>query len=297
MGFSGSEKKFLIDTPIEIYDVNGFDVLVKREDMACSSPGPTFSKVRGLYPHIQKLIERGVRTVGYVETSVSMAGWGVAWACKELGLTSVIFEPIYSEEREDLELLRFHKSRWQEFGADIVPIQAGRAKINYYKAKKILMKNYKNSIMLPLGLPLRETIFETAIIAKTVNAEIDFDSVVVNVGSGTICAGVVIGIPNKKIYGIMGRTGNTKLKHFQISGKSGIGGKSGKFGFLENLELVDPGFEYTDRAPGTAPFPCHPYYDLKAWNWLVENINKFKSGRVLFWNIGSSKREEEIKNV
>jgi len=143
----------------------------------------------------------------------------VAWAAKEIGLKAVIFEPVYSKnnEREDMSVLKKHKERWVHFGAEVIPLPAGRAKVNFYSGSKILKDNYSNSIMLPLGLPLKETIDETAKIAKKTESELKFDTVVVNVGSGTICAGLLKGFSkNIVVYGVMGRTGDVQAKKKRI---------------------------------------------------------------------------------
>jgi len=277
----------LNETPIEKYLINDKEVLVKREDFACPFPGPTFSKVRGLFPYLLSLADQGFKTVGYTETSISMAGWGVSWACKEIGLKAVIFEPVYVSEREDLKYLRFHKEQWNKFGADIIQLKAGRTKVNFYLSKKILNQNYENSIMLPLGLQLKETTIETSKIIQKVQKEIDFDCVVINVGSGTITSGILNGIDLKKeVYGILGWTRNAELKKKRIIEKTQRWGYRG-----QNLFLIDSKWEYTKPSKAFCPFPSHPYYDLKAWQWLTENIQIFQDKKVLFWNIGSAPNE------
>ena len=56
-------------------------------------------------------------------------------------------------------MLEFHRAHWIEEGADVVDIPAGRAKVNFYIASQML-KSRPDSVMLPLGLPLEETIDE-----------------------------------------------------------------------------------------------------------------------------------------
>lgn len=273
-------------TPIEKYYIGNKPIYVKREDLASPPDAPTFSKIRGLLPHIKKLKDQGFKHIGYTETTISMAGWGVAWACKFWGLKCIIYEPVYKCDRPDLEVLTKHRDNWIRLGAQVVQIPAGRAKINFYKSKTHLERNYPSSRMLPLGLPLEETIEETAKVANGVRNNNDFECVIVNVGSGTICSGLVRGMRKILIYGIMGRTGSVKNKKAQIFQKAGIIGGGGFFG-RDSLAIIDPGYQYTEKAKGEAPFPCHPYYDLKAWNWLVDNIERFNDLKVLFWNIGS----------
>jgi hypothetical protein len=48
--------------------------------------------------------------------------------------------------------------------------------------------------------------------------------------------------------------------------------------------VVDEGYAYGDRVDVACPFPCDPYYDLKAWKWLT--AREPREG-ILFWNIGS----------
>jgi len=272
------------NTPVETYSVQDIGVWVKREDMAAKPPAPPFSKVRGLYAHMTKLKAKGVGVVGYVETSISMAGWGVAWAAQSLGMKAVIYDPQY---KETPSLLRSHRRQWKQFHPDLVSVPAGRARVNYYRGVKHLHATYgAEAVMLDLGLPLEETIQETA-------AEWDRTmdglssppgTTVINIGSGTICAGVLRGWrPGEGVViGVLGRSSNLNRKTNTISSKAqrSVNGLIGV-----PLRLEDPGWEYTDKSTFKSPFPCHPYYDMKAWEWLCEHIEKL-TPPILFWNIG-----------
>jgi len=275
-----------VNTPIEEYRIENRIVYVKREDLCTPPPGPTFSKVRGLLKHLQYLKSQGIETVGYTETSISQAGWGVAWLAPKIGLKAVIYDPQYSNTNKNIDAMQvlvFHRAQWKKLNAEIIPIKAGMAKVNYNICKKNLVEKYPNSIMLPLGLPFQETIDETARIASQYEAR--FKSVVICIGSGTICAGIIKGMPSVHVYGIMSRSGNIFNKRRSILAKAKFmeGGLMGK---LRDFECINPGWEYTQRSYTNCPFPCHPYYDLKAWEWLIENIGTLKEP-ILFWNIGS----------
>lgn len=274
------------NTPIETYEVQGQKVYVKREDLCAPEGAPTFSKIRGLIPHLQHLKECGFCTVGYTETSVSMAGWGVAWAGEQLGLKTVIFDPQY---KNTPPLLHYHRKQWSKFSnVVLIPIKAGMAKVNWNISKNILREQYGDkAILLPLGLPLDESVEATACEASNTLNELDFKTVVINVGSGTMTAGIWKGLDKKQglMYGIMGRTGSVYNKLNTIQKKSGKL-NSGLFSSNWKLKLVNPGWEYTQMSKYPCPFPCHPYYDRKAWQWLCENINQLEPP-ILFWNIGS----------
>ena len=157
----------IVDTPVESYQIKGQEIWVKREDLSCESPGPPFAKVRGLYLVLKKLKENGIKTVGYMETSISMAGWGISFFCKRLGMKAVIFMPNYKDGlRHNQEL---QVSKWKEFGADIIHInKPNRMSINFYKARNILLDKYTSSVMLPQGMPFEETVQEVCKQASSV---------------------------------------------------------------------------------------------------------------------------------
>jgi 1-aminocyclopropane-1-carboxylate deaminase/D-cysteine desulfhydrase-like pyridoxal-dependent ACC family enzyme len=116
-----------------------------------------------------------------------------------------------------------------------------------------------------------------------------YATVVVAVGSGTIAAGIVrAGVPRIKVVGVMCRTGNKEKKKREIINRARELGCP-----LAQLELVDPGYQYTEAAHIKCPFPSHPFYDKKAFKWMVENIEKLENP-VLFWNIGSMNRRMTI---
>jgi 1-aminocyclopropane-1-carboxylate deaminase/D-cysteine desulfhydrase-like pyridoxal-dependent ACC family enzyme len=275
------------NTPVETYQIDGQDVLVKREDLCCTD-GPPFSKVRGALEHLKKLKQQGVTTVGYCETSISQAGWCVAWLCKELSLTAVIFDPQY---KQPCETLTYHRTQWAKYNAVIRPIKAGMAKVNWYICKKLLKEEFgPTAVLLPLGIPFEETIQATeAEVIQTLNKLSDINSFVICVGSGTITAGLWRGVTKfgnyTAIYGIMGRTGNIPYKMKVIATKARLS-NVGLYKSPVQLILKDPGWEYTEESKAECPFPCNKYYDRKSWQWLTENINLLKKP-ILFWNIGS----------
>jgi len=259
------------DTPIECYQ----GVYVKREDLCAPSGAPPFSKARGLVKHLTGLYERGYEGVAYVETSISMAGWGVAWACNLLGLECLIFNPIYKTPQP---LLEYHRQQWRYWGAQLRDVPAGRAKVNFYASRQKIPKTH---CLLPLGLPLMETLSETRVVAE--GCIRDFSTIVISVGSGTIAAGVYQATnPNQTLYGVMCRSGNIQNKMNQIMGSTLFPSAT-----KARLKLIDDGWEYSQACKIKPPFPCHPYYDAKAWEWLQNNKERL-TPPILFWNIGST---------
>jgi hypothetical protein len=54
----------------------------------------------------------------------------------------------------------------------------------------------------------------------------------------------------------------------------------------QQLELHEATLPYSAAVDGECPFPCNPYYDLKAWRHLVTHLDAYRDP-VLFWNIGA----------
>jgi len=270
------------NTPVETYIVDGRRVFVKREDLCVDPPGPPFSKCRGVFSALSKLKEQNVHTVAYTETSISMAGWCVSWCCSVLGMRCILFKPEYKTPKETLVFL---ESQWKKFGAIVESIKPNYVQVNFHVSKKILYEKYgKDCVMLPQGLPFNDTVKATAIEYQQTIKKITPKKIVLCVGSGAMCAGL-LSVSSLPIFGILVHKKNCMRKKQQIEQRSG------KFFSdlfpISNLTILDQGWEYTQKASVKPPFPCNKYYDAKAWQYLVENI-KTLGDDILFWNIGAN---------
>jgi hypothetical protein len=284
----------LVHTPIQKCKVKDKTILVKREDL-CVKDDPTappFSKVRGIYASVKKLIQQGYTEFHYVESAISMAGWGLAWVCKQLGVPCKIWAPKYkTPDFRGKELYDLHFKWWLRLGAKTDFIPAGRTKVNWYIVRQEI-KQIKGAYLMPIGLSVKETIFETekeamyALWTQLPKKELLYPSAIVCcVGSGTIAAGILRAWAGN-LYGILSRTGSVKEKHAHLMDKSGLCG----FGYpqFNKLKIINEReWEYTEKSEAECPFPCHPYYDLKAWQWITDHIDDLPDN-MLFWNIGSN---------
>ena len=131
-------------TPIE--HIHG-KLFAKREDLAFPPPNPPFAKIRGLYPRLVELQQKGFTTVGYMETTISMAGWGVSFVAKKLGMRAVIYKPVYRDKKHRHNQ-DFQVKMWEKNGAVIKSIQATRLQINWFQARTDLYANYENAMQI-----------------------------------------------------------------------------------------------------------------------------------------------------
>lgn len=265
-------------TPWEDYEVNGCIVHVKREDMCCMAPGPTFSKVRGVYEFLSKVDRSNI--IGVMDTRHSMAGWGVTYVATALEMQVWDF---YPELKGDSEL-RHNQKMCKKLGAWLYPMKAGMSAVLYNQAKKILTDNFPGgSIMMPNGLKLQESVDATAKEVMCVPTDYIAGSWVISISSGTLAAGVIKGLAGRNFTGKIilhmgySRSSNTVMKY--VSKMSGCD--------CNDLHIIDDGYEYKDKVDNSwIPFPCNEYYDAKAFTWLTDNVHKLKQP-IVFWNIGS----------
>lgn len=261
------------------YEVCGRTIQVKREDMCVG--GPRFSKMRGVAEHI---IKRHERCFGALDTFHSKAGWGTAFLCQHLQRKAVVFYPIYKDDVG----LRYQQKKARECGAELIGLTAGRSAVLYHAAKKILAEKYPDAYMLPNALKLQESVDETADeLCRTTPPEyLHNANWIVSVSSGTIAAGVMKGLEllNAKVtvWLHMGYSRPAESLRKYVNSKAGPNGL--------NIRVVDEHYEYKDMARCDVPFPCNPYYDLKAWKWLrhqIETGRKDFEPQIIFWNIGA----------
>lgn len=276
------------NTPVEDH-LEQFGLLVKREDLSCTPPGPPFSKTRGVFAHIAA---RPEKVIGVLDTYHSQAGHAVAEACKLLGKVAVNFYPV--RKAEVGQPIKPQQQAAVDLGALTVPLQAGRSAILYHQAKKELealrVRGSGPSYMMPNALKLPEMVTETAAEVQRTLAAISLPPrmpVIIAASSGTIAAGVIKGFQDAGqsagrpflIHQGYDRSSDAILSYMEkMAGPNNV---------LAIRCLINEGFAYGDKAPaGPEPlWPCNVYYDLKAFRWWMRE-GRAQFGEALLWNIG-----------
>jgi len=255
------------DTPIESYYAGKVKVDVKRDDLYSSYPAPPLAKLRGVSVLLSNLKEQGVQTVAVIDTKIGKAGQGIAYLCSELGMECVSGFPLIKRQiPEEPKLVA------KELGATLYPLVAGRFGLCVNRFTKYVTS--KGWYMLPSGLTCKETV--DALTTEAMKVASEYKTIVVCTGTGTIATGIALGAPNCQVYGVSCGMSITAQKRRinQLSYPN----------LLSNLILVPSRYTYYDRVYN-CPFPSSPNYDIKAWEWLVENAESLASP-ILFWNIG-----------
>jgi 1-aminocyclopropane-1-carboxylate deaminase/D-cysteine desulfhydrase-like pyridoxal-dependent ACC family enzyme len=263
-------------TPWEIYKLNGRDIHVKREDLCCEQAH--FSKLRGVSTHLRTIPQS---TIGVLDTRHSKAGWGVTYLAGASGKKTVVYYPVFKHLRG----LRTSQIQAKNLGAELVGLPAGRSFILYNQAKVHLRENFPDSYMMPNALKLEESVYETGdeVLSYT-DRELFRDSIwIVSISSGTIGAGVIAALAQAESNAtVILHCGYSRTKRSVVHYIQHYTG----FGNLD-VRVIDDGYQYAEAVICKCPFPCNPYYDLKAWGWLSKNIHKMnRCKHIVFWNIG-----------
>ena len=249
----------LEDTPWDMYNIQGRTAWVKREDLCCPG-GPPFSKMRGLQAHLQK---QDANIIGALDTIHSKAGWAVAYVCNLLEKQCINFYPGNEPKLSQIKA--------QKHGALIWPLRPGRSAILWHRAHKMLKQIHPFAYMMPNGLQLEESVEETKKIVSVSPRHVLGGTWLVSASTGTIAKGISEGLEGRaELIVHMGYSRSIEMMRKKV----------GLY-----TTVVDEGYAYRDSVDYPCPFPCNPWYDLKAWKWLNENINLLHDP-IVFWNIG-----------
>lgn len=261
-------------TPVEHYPDWG--LWVKHEEQCCPE-GPQFSKTRGVFVHAQKRLEK---LIGVLDTAHSRGGHAVARACALLNKQCYLFYPVRKAEQGSP--LKPQQVAALDLGAQLIELPAGRSAVLYHAAKKQIER--AGGYMFPNALKLSETVEETR--KEFLRTDIPpVEAILVSASSGTIAAGVIAGAFEKGWRGrIIIHLGYSRppAAFFRYLEKM----SRVPLGFL-NLDLVDEGYAYADRAKEGAvpPWPCDSFYDLKAFRWHLA-VGRYQHDSCLLWNVG-----------
>ena len=298
-----------LGTPLEDH-LSEAGLLVKREDLSCPEPGPPFSKTRGVFSHMEKRVREGVKLFGALDTYHSQAGHAVAYAARLLGVECRNYFPMYKADIESrdgdtivLKAYRSPQERSSQLGAHLHGIPAGRSSVLYWTAKKDC--EARGGYMMPNALKLPETVEETAAEVLRTFERADrsqFDILrrapwIISASSATIASGVMLGVfralgegtrlPQFILHLGYARSHDEVIKYVAERLTTALGHRISEEQVRAVVRLVDEGYAYKDQAHAgpTPPWPCNPYYDLKALRWWLAK-GRAEYGRAVFWNVG-----------
>jgi 1-aminocyclopropane-1-carboxylate deaminase/D-cysteine desulfhydrase-like pyridoxal-dependent ACC family enzyme len=261
------------ETPVEEYDVNGVRVYVKREDLFGIPPSPPLGKLRGLRTVLTELHDRGVSLVGCWDTRVSRLGEGLASGCLQFkGMRAIVSYPTKTGAEFPPSI-----AKAQRLGAQVLALRGNHVSICYSQAR--VRVQALGGHMLPFGLECEHSVTAIAQEASRVPVDLLGGTLVLCCGSGVTLAGLLAGLQHfpDRIVGISSGRSVLKIRACLTRYLSSV---------PKCVEVIPARMPYDQTPNLKCPFPSHPNYDLKAWEFVVANIEKLKPP-VLFWNIGA----------
>ena len=264
----------LSSTPIEEYVVQGRCIYVKREDLCAPPPYPPLGKLRGLASVVDDFLAQGFLTIGCWDTRVSKLGIGLAAAMQDVDGGKALFcypqlkgRPVPSNAIES-----------ERLGAEVIPMRGNHVSICVAQARKIIED--RGGKMLPFGLECEAAVSAVEQEARLIPHDlVSGGTLVVSCGSGVTVSGLIRGLPCKPDQ-ITGLSSGRSVANLQRCIRKHVGG------IPSNLQLVPALVPYDMALEVDCPFPSHPNYDLKAWQYMIEHLGEMKDP-VLFWNIGA----------
>ena len=264
---------YLEHTPIETHCLDGRHVFVKRDDLFGIAPMPPLGKLRGLRRILDGLHANGARLVGCWDTRVSKLGLGVAIACRMLPAMRCVLA--YPEKPGDGPPPALAQAA--DFGATLLPLKPNVVDVCFGQARRETLA--RGGTMLPFGLDTEMSVEAIAEEAKMLPPGVIDDAVVVvSCGSGVTMSGLIRGLQDRPRSYIGVSSGRSVARITRCL--------RGHDALSPRLEIVPPQSDYGTPASVRSPFPAHPHYDLKAWDYLRANLHRFPE-KIVFWNVGA----------
>lgn len=266
---------FARSTPLERYRVGDREVWVKRDDLFAKWPAPPLGKLRGARALLGRLYRHRTRLVGCWDTRISALGQGIAACATELpGLQVIVAYPASQGSAVPLPL-----QIASQLGAEVLPVRAGRISISFAAARKVVQE--RGGFMLPFGLECFESVAAIQQEAAALPEEAVHDgTVIVSCGSGVTLAGLVRGLHRRAARYIGVSSGRSVEAIQRCLSKYVDDG-------LDRVKLIQTKYSYDTPLNISCPFPSHPNYDQKAWDYLLRHFRSLRKP-ILFWNVGAA---------
>jgi hypothetical protein len=133
--------------------------------------------------------------------------------------------------------------------------------------------------MLPFGMDCQEAVEAVAKESELVPAPLLHGAtVILSCGSGVTLAGLLRGFTISP-HRLVGVSSGRSIKQIEKCIRKYVGE------IPNYVELVPAIMPYYESPSINCPFPCHPHYDLKTWQYLSSRLKSYDDP-ILFWNVG-----------
>ena len=272
----------LIQTPIEIYELKGKQVHVKRDDLVGDGIiFPRWAKIEGIRRILESDAIDKSKPLTHLSVYGSWTGWVLSRLCKEYDIEFISAYP--DSKTYPPEILEIIKSN----GAKTHPMKPNMMNLLENKLSGIAKTNGWQMLPHAFNHPVYVNYMQDRM--KQVLVEQDFDHLVVSIGSGVTASGLIREFLQysswKDILKNKRQVHTITMSSLDSTQKTLNENRAGD---LNNIQIYKSPFEFNDFMDDyEVPFDCNEFWDKKMWYWLEQNIEKL-DGKILFWNIGGS---------
>lgn len=273
------------NTPVESYRAGKRTVDVKRDDLHNGTLDlPPWAKLEGVRRLLLSDHFEREKPIVHLTVRGSYTGWALAYFGREYGYDIKIAYPntkAYSQEM---------LAKIEELGAELIPLKHNMMAVLSSQVKK--MASEKGWQMSPDAFHHPVYIDYWRERSSAFFAENEYDTLVIQGGSGVTSAGLIKGFLDIDYVGGALFEPDYGGKEVVIVATSSVKTISNKItatigGVPSCLRIYKSEYDFYDEMEDfTTPFPCNPLWDKKAWEWITQNTKHLK-GRVLFWNLGA----------
>lgn len=272
----------LVQTPIEIYELKGKQVHVKRDDLVGDGVNfPRWAKIEGIKRILESDAIDKSKPLTHLSVYGSWTGWVLSRLCKEYGIEFISSYPdSKTYPHEILEII-------QGNGAKLNPMKPNMMKLLENKLGGIAEKNGWQQLPYAFNHPTYVNYMQSRM--KEVLDNQDFDHLVVSIGSGVTASGLIREFLQYTSWKdiLKNRRQVHTITMSSIESTQKILNEN-HAGDLNNIHIYKSPFEFNDFMDDyQVPFDCNEFWDKKMWYWLEQNIQNL-DGKILFWNIGGS---------
>jgi 1-aminocyclopropane-1-carboxylate deaminase/D-cysteine desulfhydrase-like pyridoxal-dependent ACC family enzyme len=261
-----------LDIPIEKYnefiDIKRDDLYGSYDDNIEPYNDGMGCKTRGIILSIDDAKDKNFKGIVTSATKNSNAARILSYFCNEEKLKCTIIIPKLKELSSSFKIAK-------SYGSELIESKFCRTQYLDFLAKKYAKENNYYYLEQGCSNSFLFDCYETE--GKYVIN--NYDNVFITVGTGTIFGGLSKGLRNKNIkcIGLSLVKTEEQIKKFLKK----------KFSF----ELINEK-ESIIQLPKQKNIIENPIFDINysllAWNWLINNIELYKTQRNLFWNTGNN---------
>jgi hypothetical protein len=274
------------NTPVEIYQVKGRTVYVKRDDlMGDNNVMPPWGKIGAINNLVTNYVDKS-KPLTHLSVNGSWSGWALAGICDSLGIE---FHYAYPDAKNFNRAILDHvKSLYPN--TQFLPMKPNMMAVLYNRLKSTAVKNEWQLLPYAFDHIYYKSYMANRLINTLNTIGVEISNLVVSSGAGVSVAGLATGFfgrsnfnewPPKQI------DANKKVYTTAVSSIKSVSGKLKENAIVgENIRVRKSEFAFSDRMNEyQVPFPINQFWDIKQWHWLENNIEEIE-GEVLFWNLG-----------